>query len=209
MEKAGTWVLTLAAGLVSGALCGATVDDVSEIHDASELFSILDAGAELDDGEVVDVLAHSLQCAALLAETAPDDVELQVAGLVHDVGTVLEPDKPATHAATAERAVTPLLGARVGQLVGLHDVAKRYLVTVDPEYRARLSPRSIDTLAAQGGVLDDAEREALERSKLFTDLIALRRADDGAKVVGRAVVPLASWRDAVESIAASSTTRSR
>ena len=180
-----------------------------EVNDTSELFAILEAGAAIDDGEVVDVLAHSLQCAALLAEAAPDDLELQVAGLVHDVGTVLEPDKPATHAGTAERAVTPLLGARVGQLVGLHDVAKRYLVTVDPEYRAQLSKRSIDTLAAQGGLLDDSEREALEGSSVFTDLVTLRRADDGAKVVGRAVPPLASWRDAVESIATSTATRSR
>jgi predicted HD phosphohydrolase len=180
---------------------------VSEIHDASELFAILEAGEALDDGEVVDVLAHSLQCAALLAHSAPDDVELHVAGLVHDVGTVLDPDQPATHAATAERAVTLLLGARVGQLVGLHDVAKRYLVTVDPEYRAQLSARSIDTLTAQGGVLDESERAALEDSSVFTDLIALRRADDGAKVVGLAVASLASWRDAVDAVAASALPR--
>jgi predicted HD phosphohydrolase len=182
---------------------------VTAVHDTSDLFAVLEAGAAMDDGEVVDVLAHSLQCAALLAEAAPDDLELQVAGLVHDVGTVLEPDKPATHAAAAERAVTPLLGARVGQLVGLHDVAKRYLVTIDPEYRAQLSERSIATLAAQGGLLDDSEREALEGSSVFTDLVTLRRADDGAKVVGRAVAPLASWRDDVESLAAFAATRAR
>jgi predicted HD phosphohydrolase len=180
---------------------------VTHVHDVSQLFAILEEGARMDDGEVVDVLAHSLQCAALLATAAPDDLELQVAGLVHDVGTMLEPDRPATHAATAERAVTPLLGARVGQLVGLHDVAKRYLVTVDSEYRAQLSERSIDTLAAQGGELDESERAALEDSSLFKDLIALRRADDGAKVVGLAVAPLASWRDAVDSVAASASSR--
>jgi predicted HD phosphohydrolase len=182
---------------------------VTQVHDASELFRILEEGARMDDGEVVDVLAHSLQCAALLAKAAPDDLELQVAGLVHDIGTVLEPDRPATHASTAERAVTPLLGWRVGQLVGLHDVAKRYLVTVDPEYRAQLSTRSIDTLAAQGGELDEPERAALEDSGVFEDLIALRRADDAAKVVGLAIAPLALWRDAVESVAASASPRSR
>jgi predicted HD phosphohydrolase len=182
---------------------------VTEVIDASELFALLEAGAAMDDGEVVDVLAHSLQCAARIAQAAPDDVELQVAGLVHDVGTVLEPNQPATHAATAERAVTPLLGARVGQLVGLHDVAKRYLVTIDPEYRAQLSERSIDTLAAQGGELNASERAALEDSSVFKDLIALRRADDGAKVVGLTVAPLASWRDAVDTVAASESLRSR
>lgn len=181
---------------------------MTQVHDASELFAILKAGEALDDGEVVDVLAHSLQCAALLAKMAPDDVELQVAGLVHDIGTVLEPNQPATHAATAERAVTPLLGARVGRLVGMHDVAKRYLVTVDPEYRAQLSTRSVDTLAAQGGELNESERAALEDSSDFTDLIALRRADDGAKVVGLAIAPLASWRDAVDAVAASGASRS-
>jgi predicted HD phosphohydrolase len=182
---------------------------MTQVHEASELFAILEEGATLNDGEVVDVLAHSLQCAALLASAAPDDFVLQIAGLVHDIGTVLKPNQPATHAATSERAVTPLLGARVGQLVGLHDVAKRYLVTVDPEYRAQLSTRSIDTLATQGGELDESERSALEESSVFTDLIALRRADDGAKVVGLAVAPLSSWRDAVDSVAASAATRSR
>jgi predicted HD phosphohydrolase len=182
---------------------------LKEVHDASELFAILEAGAAMDDGEVVDVLAHSLQCAALLADAAPDDLELQVAGLVHDVGTVLEPDQPATHAATAEAALTPLLGVRVGRLVGMHDVAKRYLVTVDPQYRAGLSARSVDTLAAQGGVLDDAERAALEDSGSFDDVVTLRRADDRAKVVGRTVAPLGSWRDAVDSVAAFAATRSR
>ena len=40
--------------------------------------------------------------------------------------------------------------ARVARLVGAHVDAKRYLVATDPAYRARLSPRSIETLHAAG-----------------------------------------------------------
>src|SRR5262249_60560818 len=68
------------------------------VGDVDALLATLQAGAHATDAEDVDLLAHGLQCAALLAEAAPDDPELQVAGLVHDVGTALWPDRPRTHA---------------------------------------------------------------------------------------------------------------
>lgn len=159
-----------------------------------ELARLLGRGTEHADEEAVDVLDHSLQCAALLAERHPDDIELQLAGLVHDVGTILEPDDPERHAATGAAAVAPLLGRRVGWLVSWHAEAKRYLVTTDPAYRSRLSARSIVTLAAQGGTMDDAEVAALAGASDLDALLALRRADDDAKVVGRAVPGLEAWR---------------
>ena len=55
----------------------------------------------------------------MLAATAAGDPTLQVAGLVHDVGTVLWPDRPRTHARAGAAAVAPLLGDRVAGLVGL------------------------------------------------------------------------------------------
>lgn len=171
------------------------------IADVDALLATLDAGAAATDAEAVDLLAHGLQCAAVLADVAPDDRELQVAGLVHDVGTVLWPDRPRTHARAGAAAVADLLGERVAWLVGHHDEAKRYLVTVDPDYTARLSPASIRTLEVQGGRLDDTERSRLESAPWLADLLTLRRADDDAKVSGRAVPDLAHWRPAVEAIA--------
>src|SRR6266545_6418790 len=89
------------------------------------LFDVLASGAAEHDGEELDALAHHLQCAALLAERAPDDAELQVAGLVHDVASTVWPGRPDTHARAGAALVQPLLGERVAWLVGHHDQAKR------------------------------------------------------------------------------------
>jgi predicted HD phosphohydrolase len=176
----------------------------SSIGGVDPLFEALEAGAGATDAEDVDLLAHGLQCVAILADAAPDDRELQVAGLVHDVGTVLWPDRPRTHARAGAAAVADLLGERVAWLVGHHDEAKRYLVTVDPDYSSRLSPASVRTLEVQGGCLADAERARLEADPALPDLLTLRRADDAAKVPGRAVPDLAHWRPVVEGVAARS-----
>jgi predicted HD phosphohydrolase len=166
-----------------------------------ELFGCLAAGAREYDGETVNLLAHGLQCAALLAESAPHDGELQVAGLVHDLGSVVAPGHSSRHARIGADAVRPLLGDRVAALVNGHDQAKRYLVTTDATYRDRLSRRSIATLRGQGGLLDPTERAAFERRPDFDALLALRRADDAAKERGRAVPPLEHWRADVDALA--------
>jgi predicted HD phosphohydrolase len=173
------------------------------IADVDTLFATLADSARLDDDEGVDLLAHGLQCATLLAAEAPDDHELQIAGLVHDLGTTLEPGRPATHAATGADAIAPLLGARVASLVRGHDTAKRYLVATDPAYRDVLSEVSIITLEAQGGPLTDSEIAEFERDPAAATVLALRRADDGAKVPGATTRPLAQWRPVVEALAAS------
>src|SRR5205085_1602031 len=136
------------------------------ISDVDALLGVLESGAGATDAEDVDLLAHGLQCAALLAGVAPDDEELQIAGLVHDVGTVLWPGRPRTHADAGAAAVADLLGGRVAWLVGHHDEAKRYLVTTDPDYRSRLSAASVATLEVQGGRLDDAVRARPSEGKI-------------------------------------------
>ena len=171
------------------------------ITDVDSLLGVLESGAGATDAEDVDLLAHGLQCAALLADTAPDDHELQVAGLVHDVGSVLWPGRPRTHARAGAAAVAKLLGERVAWLVGHHDEAKRYLVTVDGDYTSRLSPESVHTLEVQGGLLDDAERSRLDAEPWLDDVLTLRRADDDAKVPGRDVRPLSHWRPVFETVA--------
>ena len=172
----------------------------ASIKDVDSLLSVLESGAGETDAEDVDLLAHGLQCGALLAGVAPDDHELQVAGLVHDVGSVLWPGRPRTHARAGAAVVADLLGERVAWLVGHHDQAKRYLVTVDPEYTSRLSPGSVSTLEVQGGRLDDAERARLDAEPWLDDVLTLRRADDDAKVPGHDVPPLSHWRTIVERV---------
>jgi predicted HD phosphohydrolase len=172
------------------------------IDSVDALLTALARGADAHDGEAVDLLDHMLQCGALLAQRAPDDLELQVAGLVHDLGTVLEPGGPATHAATGAIAVEPLLGTRVAALVAGHDQAKRYLVSADPAYGAQLSEVSVATLALQGGVMDEAERARFEADAHHEALVTLRRADDAAKEPGLSVPGLQDWRPKLERLTA-------
>jgi predicted HD phosphohydrolase len=154
-----------------------------------------------DEGDPLPVLDHSLQCAALLADAAPDDEELQVAGLVHDVGHRIAPGESARHGEIAAGAVRTLLGARVAALVELHVPAKRYLVTVDPAYRDGLSDGSAISLARQGGDLSAPERAELETNPHLHDALTLRRCDERAKVPGLDVGGLARWRPVVERVA--------
>jgi len=149
-------------------------------------------------GDVVTALEHSLQCAWLLKQERPDDEELQLAGLVHDVASCLEPRPPGCHAAVGAELVRPLLGSRVAALVAGHVAAKRWLVMHDRGYRERLSDNSRATLAQQGDALDDGARAAFEALPDWQDCVVLRRADDAAKIPGRVVPPLATWREVAE-----------
>jgi predicted HD phosphohydrolase len=171
------------------------------VETVEELLALLRAGTAFADEEDVDQLAHALQCAAALERTAPGDLELQVAGLVHDVASIAAPDHPATHAPVGGRMVRGLLGARVAQLVALHADAKRYLVTTDPEYRSTLSRRSLETLAAQGGLLSGPAVGRMQRLPEIEDALTLRRADDAAKVPGAEVPGLEHWEPVLRQVA--------
>lgn len=145
-------------------------------------------------------LDHGLQCAAELAQAAPGEVELQVAGLVHDVAHTLGPI--ADHGPIGAQAVRELLGERVAALVEAHVPAKRWLVTVDPSYRARLSPDSIRSLVLQGGSMTPEEVAGFDAVPHARDAVLLRRADDAAKVPGRVVPGLEAWTRALRAVAA-------
>lgn len=150
-------------------------------------------------------LDHGLQCAAELAAAAPGDVELHVAGLVHDVAHTLGPI--ADHGPIGAQAVRALLGERVAALVAAHVPAKRWLVTVDPSYRALLSPDSVRSLALQGGAMTPDEVAAFDAAPHARDAVLLRRADDAAKVPGRVVPGLESWIGALRAVATTARTR--
>jgi predicted HD phosphohydrolase len=178
------------------------------LRTVNDLFDALDASRDADDEGGLSILDHCLQCADLLQRAHPDDVELQVAGLVHDLGW-LEPTpegwqfRPdAAHDVDGGRLVAPLLGARVADLVGGHVAAKRYLLATDPTYRGLLSARSEITLQFQGGVMTPGETAAFTTSPGWDEQVVLRRADDAAKVRGKIVPGLDAWRATVEAVAA-------
>ncbi|MCU1459235.1 MAG: metal-dependent phosphohydrolase [Actinomycetia bacterium] len=166
-----------------------------------DVLALLRRGPGFADEEDVDQLAHALQCAARLEQEAPLDLELQIAGLVHDIASIAAPDSPATHAPVGGRMVRALFGTRVAQLVSLHADAKRYLVTTDPGYRATLSRRSLETLVAQGGLLSDPAVARMQQLPELEDALTLRRADDGAKVANASVAGLDHWEPVLRRVA--------
>src|SRR4051794_927516 len=171
--------------------------------DAGELLAHLEQLAtmpsvDLDDGSELD---HGLQCAALLERAHPDDHELHVAGLVHDLAHPWDGPGQPRHAAMGAAAVKSLLGQRVAALVRGHVPAKRYLVAVNPDYFARLSPDSVMTLGEQGGAMTADEISAFEAQDHWEAMVEVRIADEGAKVTGAIVPPLDHWRDRVAYVA--------
>ncbi|WP_046776639.1 hypothetical protein [Streptomyces yangpuensis] len=60
---------------------------------------------------------RALRTAALLRRSHPADKELQLAGLLQDVGRMLRPGDGARHAVIGAQALRPLLGDRVAGLV--------------------------------------------------------------------------------------------
>jgi predicted HD phosphohydrolase len=174
-----------------------SLDDV--VHVLSSGAHDFDAGGERAGFSLLD---HGLQCAHLLRCLHPDDVELQVAGLVHDIGQTLTGNDEAAHGEAAARFVRPVLGSRVAALVRLHVPAKRYLVATQPDYAARLSQASLDSLAAQGGPMGAAEAATFASRPYAMDATELRRCDDNAKNVHAIVDPLEDWLPVLSAVAA-------
>ncbi|MGL4541997.1 MAG: HD domain-containing protein [Polymorphobacter sp.] len=166
------------------------------------LIAHLEAWADQPSVEVAGLseLDHGLQCAETLATAAPDDAALAIAGLVHDIGHQITSAE--THAEDGAALLAGLLGARIAAIVGLHVAAKRYLVTTDPDYRALLSPGSIETLKLQGGDMTPAEVAAFTARPWWQDAVSLRRADEAAKVVGRHTRGLGPWLPVLRQLAA-------
>ena len=180
------------------------------IRTIDALIGLLGAGAVPgnEQGEHLDQLAHGLQCGHELAARYPDDVELQVAGLIHDIGHQLLPrgavdedEHDRIHGIVGGDAVRDLLGERVATLVELHVPAKRYLVTIESEYGDALSAMSTITLANQGGPMTADEVADFEAAPDTEAAVALRRADEAAKIPGRVVPGLEHWRPILESVA--------
>jgi predicted HD phosphohydrolase len=169
-------------------------DTVAEILDACRSMAGLPY-----DGEPVDQLEHSLQCARL-ARRSGGDSELVVAALLHDIARApavagIPYDGPREHhGQAAARWLEPRVGPRIAWLAEAHVPAKRYLVATDPSYRARLSEVSLRTLAAQGGAMSEAEIAAFRAVPEWREAVELRLFDDQGKVPGAAVPELESYR---------------
>jgi phosphonate degradation associated HDIG domain protein len=163
------------------------------------------SGSSQYGGEAVTQLEHALQ-AATLAEADGADARLITAALVHDIGHLLHafPEDAPTHGVDdvheelgyewLRRYFTP----EVTEPVRMHVAAKRYLCSVDPEYKDALSGPSLHSMELQGGALSDTEARAFEERPFFAEGVRLRRWDDLAKVASLPTPPLAHFLPYIE-----------
>jgi len=123
-----------------------------------------------------DALYHSLQVFDLARNERPWDEEFLLAALLHDIGKGIDPaDHTAAGLAALEGAITP----RTAWLIEHH----------------------MDALAYKARDLGKEEREALERSEYFEDLMALRDCDDRGREVGIETTTIDEILDYLRSLA--------
>jgi predicted HD phosphohydrolase len=163
---------------------------VALLHSMGDIAGERDGLSELD---------HGLQCAFELARVRPEDGELHIAGLIHDIGHQFGSD--AEHGRLGAAEVRDLLGERVAGLIEGHVPAKRFLVATDEHYAAVLSEDSTETLKLQGGPMTEVEVAQFSNRPFSDDAVLLRRADDRAKVPGQRVPSLDHWLEVVEQLA--------
>ena len=152
-------------------------------------------------GEGVSQREHALQ-AAHLAEQVGCGPSLIVAALLHDLGHLLDrrgEDAAARgidtrHEAIAAGLLARLFGEAVAAPVRLHVDAKRYRCAIDPDYRARLSPASAQSLALQGGPMSPAEAATFEARPDADAALRLRGWDEAAKRTGVRTPAFAHFR---------------
>lgn len=161
--------------------------DVGPVDEVIALFA--QRGGE-HHGEVVDQRRHALQCATLARESGADD-RMVAAALLHDIGHLVAPEDrdgqsdlavdDDHHEALGAEWSAIRFGPGVAQPVALHVVAKRYLCATDPAYMGALSPASVLTQQAQGGLLEPAAIARFEAHPGSADALTLRKWDDEAK----------------------------
>ena len=140
--------------------------------------------------EPITRVSHAIQTSLAIKEMGGDR-EMQIAGLLHDIGHLLSrPVEPDSGVDDKHE----LLGGiwlkqnnfpqRVYKPIIIHVDAKRYLCSKEWGYYENLSKASKTSFKLQGGWMDWSEKEKFESQKFFKEAIMLRKADDmGKKIV--------------------------
>jgi len=177
----------------------ATVDRVFEL--------LATGGGAAYFGEPVTVLEHSLQ-SAWFVQSSDARGELVAAALLHDLGHLMHSEGEdvaqrgldTRHEELAAAVLAGHLPDAVLDPIRMHVAAKRYLCFAEPDYLAGLSPASLESLALQGGPMTASEAEEYLALPHAREALALRRADDSAKVPGLSVPGLDSYRSLVSAL---------
>ncbi len=161
---------------------GTTVDEVLALVD--ELDELVDGG--------LDLRTQAMHGAGLAMASSADD-QLVVATLLHDVGRVryLARGAPGVpHEEVGRRFTEARFGERAGWLVAQHEVAGRYLATVDDDYLGSLPRAARTALRRHGGPLPARRAAAFASHPWVDDVVSLRRwADDVLRGEGGSAEP--------------------
>jgi [1-hydroxy-2-(trimethylamino)ethyl]phosphonate dioxygenase len=175
----------------------AIVDEVKRIF--------TEKGSQLYFGEQVTEEAHGLQ-AAFAAHRSGAPETLILAALFHDVGHLLhgmdesiaEHGIDGKHEEVGYQWLMDRFGPEIANPAHLHVAAKRYLCTIDPQYRAGLSEPSELSLQLQGGLMTPEEVADFQAEPNWQDAVKLRHWDDEAKIVGLKVPTLEDYFPMIE-----------
>lgn len=145
-------------------------------------------GHSLYGGEAVTQMEHALQAATFAKRNNASDA-LITACLLHDIGHLLHelPDDAPDHGVDdlheelAALFLNKYFVQEVVEPVKLHVQAKRYLCFVDPNYYNTLSEPSRQSLALQGGIMNEDEATDFEKFQNYKEAVLLRTWDDLAK----------------------------
>ena len=159
-------------------------------------------------GEDVKLVEHMLQCADLARSAGAPDY-LVVASLLHDIGHLLVDDAPGAqdagvdmhHDVVGAMWIEDRFPGSVSEPVRLHVAAKRYLVTTNHDYLAKLSPASVITLNMQGGAFNQEEVIDFISSVGAEDAVRVRLWDDLAKVRDKETSGLIEFKEAIDTLA--------
>lgn len=152
-------------------------------------------------GEDVTQLEHALQC-AYLARAAGAEEDVVLAALLHDIGHLVAEGDELGNPDHDQLGATYLeslgYGGTLVELVAQHVQAKRYLTATNPEYLARLSVASRQTLELQGGPMTPEEAAEFAEHPLFRDVLRLRAWDEEAKVPELPIDGLEFYREMLD-----------
>jgi len=181
---------------------------MQQLSSVGEVFALLESGGGTAYfGEPVSVLEHSLQAACFIQRDGEANT-LIAAALLHDLGQLLhnEGEDAAVHGLDTQHeelafaVLADHLPVSVLDPIRLHVAAKRYLCFAEPAYMSALSLASQQSLALQGGMMTAAEAATFLALAHAREALALRRADDAAKVRGLAVPQLDAYRTLIASL---------
>ena len=158
-------------------------------------------------GEAVTMSQHMEQTAACaVADGAPNS--LVIAALLHDIGhfigehpiEALENGIDNDHESIGANYLQNHFADSISEPVRLHVAAKRYLCATDPDYFARLSPASVNSLNVQGGPMNATEISTFEANPHHRDAVKLRHYDDDGKIANLTINPVTHYRNRLESL---------